>query len=355
MLFSSKPLLYLQLLDHSLRYLALDPKDHTVVDKDEIVFDTLIIQDGKITNVPLLEMRLDALVKEKKWKNAKAHLLLLNDFVTVREESVPSQLSPFEVKEYLSLHINQSIRLPFEHPKFDFEIIEKNNDQQKVVIIAYPGEYVRQYQDILQNVSLKPVVADIAALCFYRLADQQDLVKKNPDNHTLLLEWNPFDLSIMVFNKDVPKFNRHTRSARLADSWKLSQKGEWVWQNSETELEDMIEDQLNGLERFLDFYRYSVLDDKGSVTDIILTGHYPKLIDLKALLEERFSAIVHLLDLPETIGQHNGALYGLSLKEIKSTRKKDTKPVKDETGTETEKVKKGTKETAASKEEEVHA
>lgn len=346
MLFSSKPLLYLQLLDHSLRYLALDSKSQAVIDKDEIVFDTTILQDGKITNIPLLEARLDALVKEKKWKNAKTHILVLNDFVTVREETVPGQLTPSEVKDYLTLHINQSIRLPFEHPSFDFEIIEKNDDGQKVVIVAYPGEFVRQYQDILQNVSLKPVVADIAALCFYRLANKQDLINKDEDRHSLLLEWNPFDLSIMVFNQDNPKFNRHTRSARLADFWKVNQNGEWIWQNSEAELEAMLEDQLNGLERFLDFYRYSVLDGKGSVTDIILTGHYPNLSDLKTYLTERFTANVHLLDLPDTLGQQYGALHGLSLKDKTSKPKKDKK-------TKVKKVKKS-KKADINREEDMH-
>ncbi|SFC41455.1 type IV pilus assembly protein PilM [Alkalibacterium subtropicum] len=328
MLFSSKPLLYLQLLDHSLRYLALDPKNHSVVDKDEIVFDATITEDGKITNAGLLETRLDALVKEKKWKNAKTHLLLLNDFVTVREEMIPGQLTPSEVKEYLSLHINQSIRLPFEHPVFDFEITEQSDDKQKVVILAYPGEYIEQYKAILQKASLKPAVADIPALCFYRLADQQNLIDKEPDNHTLLLEWNPIDLSIMVFNQDSPRFNRHSRSARLADSWTVSQNGEWLWKDSEPELADMLDDQLNGLERFLDFYRYSVLDGEGTVTDIVLTGYYPELTELKTRLEERFDAKIHLLDLPGTIGQRFSALHGLSIKEGSNKRKKQDKSAK---------------------------
>lgn len=71
MLFDSKPLIYFQLLDQSLRYLALDPKNHTIIDKDEIVFETTILEDGKITNIPLLETRLDALVKEKSGKMLK--------------------------------------------------------------------------------------------------------------------------------------------------------------------------------------------------------------------------------------------------------------------------------------------
>ncbi|MDN6295737.1 MAG: pilus assembly protein PilM [Alkalibacterium sp.] len=329
MLFDSKPLIYFQLLDQSLRYLALDPKNHTIIDKDEIVFETTILEDGKITNIPLLETRLDALVKEKKWKNAKAHFLLLNDFVAVREETVPLQLTPSEIKDYLSLHINQSIRLPFDNPIFDFQLIEKNEDGQRVVIIAYPKEFVKQYQTILQNVSLKPVVADISALCFYRVAEKQNLIDQNQKNHSLVLEWNPSELSIMVFNNDAPTFNRHSRSQRIAGNWEIDSNGKWTWKSSENERDMMLEDQLDGLERFLDFYRYSVLDGKGSVKQIILTGHYPDLEEVKGYLSDRFEASVQLLELPDTLGQSFGALYGLSLKEgnvkVKRKTKRETK------------------------------
>ncbi|GEK90608.1 type IV pilus biogenesis protein PilM [Alkalibacterium kapii] len=325
MLFDSKPLIYLQLLDQSLRYLALDPKDHTIIDKDDIVFETSIIEEGKITNIPLLETRLDALVKEKKWKNAKAHILLLNDFVAVREETVPVQLTPSEIKDYLSLHINQSIRLPFDNPVFDFQLIEKNDSEQKVVIIAYPNEQVKQYQTILQNVSLKPAVADISALCLYRVAEKQSLIDSDQERHSLILEWNPSDLSIMVFNDDAPKFNRHSRLPRVSENWEVDNKGKWTWKNTEAELELMLEDQLDGLERFLDFYRYSVLDGKGSVTEIILTGHYPDLEELKTRLSEIFDAKVDLLKLPDTLEQAFAALYGLSLKETKIKAKKANK------------------------------
>lgn len=330
MLFDSKPLIYFQLLDQSLRYLTLDSKTHSVLDKDEIVFETSILEDGKIMNIPLLETRLDALVKEKKWKNAKTHFLLPNDFIAVREETVPVQLTQPEIKDYLSLHINQSVRLPFDNPVFDFQLIEKNETEQKVVIIAYPKEHIKQYQTILQNVSLKPVVADIAALCLYRVAEKQDLIDSKQDNHSLVLEWNPSDLSIMVFHEDAPKFNRHSRSPRIAENWQVDNDGKWTWKSSDFELETMLEDQLDGLERFLDFYRYSVLDGKGSVTEIVLTGHYPDLENLKGRLSDRFAAKVDLLKLPDSLNQSFGALYGLSLKESKvktktrvKTRRKD--------------------------------
>ena len=66
--------------------------------------------------------------KRKSGKMLKRIFLLLNDFVSVREETVLLQLTLSEIKDYLSLHINQSIRLPFDNPIFDFQLIEKNDD-----------------------------------------------------------------------------------------------------------------------------------------------------------------------------------------------------------------------------------
>ncbi|MEY8292364.1 pilus assembly protein PilM [Carnobacteriaceae bacterium 52-44] len=171
------------------------------MDKGKLVFDTNILEDGCIVNAPLLETRLDALVKEmEKCKNAEVHILLLNDFVTIREENIPSQLTPSEVRDYLELPISQSIRISIENPKFDFGIIEKNEYEQKIFIIAYSDDAVNLYQNILQNVSLKPTVADVSALSLYRVANRRGTIKKDKDHHTLLLEWNPYDLSIMVFH-----------------------------------------------------------------------------------------------------------------------------------------------------------
>jgi hypothetical protein len=71
----------------------------------------------------------------EKCKNAEVHILLLNDFVTIREENIPSQLTPSEVRDYLELPISQSIRISIENPKFDFGIIEKTNTNRKFLLL----------------------------------------------------------------------------------------------------------------------------------------------------------------------------------------------------------------------------
>lgn len=323
MLFQKKPLLYLQLHEHSLRYMAVQPNNHDIIEQGELFFETNMLEDGEITNASLFETRLNALVQEKKWKNAKTYLLVLNDFVTVREIEVPLQLAEDEIRDYLNLHMNQSIRMPFDNPSFDYTIYDQDEESHKLVLMAYPGEKIEQYQTILQNASLKSEVADVTALSLYRVAEEQTLVQK--DQHTMLLQWNPGEMAITVFHQDRPTFNRHTQNEALLQSYEHTAKGEWIWKESEAELEMSIEEQLNNLERFLDFYRYSVLDGEESISQIILTGYYPNLSDLKARVAERFPMEVQLLNLPEGINQSYSALYGLTLRDKNGTNGKTKK------------------------------
>lgn len=102
------------------------------------------------------------------------------------------------------------------------------------------------------------------------------------------------------------------------ESWNLTKEGRWEWKRTDEELTDNLEDQLNGLERFMDFYRFSVMDGKDSVSAIVLSGYFPDLDRLKRLLNERFTVKISLVDLPSQFVQADSVLYGLSLKEPKS-------------------------------------
>lgn len=318
MFFRNKPLIYLQLYNQSLRYMAVHAKNHTVLEYDEIFFESNMIEDGVVVNRSLLETRLSALVQEKKWKNAKASLLVLNDFVTVRDIDVPNQLEEDEIRDYLNLHMNQTIRMPFDQPSFDYKIVDETDEVHQLVLMAYPREMALEYQEILQNVSLKPDVADVAALSLYRVADSLLLIPQEKNAHTMVLQWNPFDLSITVFNQERPTFNRHSQNDAMQNSYEHTMQGEWIWTESEAELELNLEEQLNSLERFLDFYRYSVLDGQEGISKVILTGAYPNLEDIKWRISERFELPVELLELPYGINPTYSALYGLILRDEKN-------------------------------------
>lgn len=333
MLFKTKPTLYLQLLDSSIRYMAVHPSNHTIIEQNELLFDGNLLEDGEIVNQSLLETRLSALIQEKKWKNAKATILVLNEFVIVREIEVPIQLDESEIRDYLAIHMNESIRMPFENPSFEYIISGEDTEKgmKDVTIIAYPGNKIRQYQELLQKISLKPDVADIASLSLYRVADKQSLIQKGDDQHTMILQWNPTDVSYTVFNQERPIFKRYTYQAMLAQSFERTTDGEWEWRASDAELEIYLDEQINNLGRFLDFYRYSVLEGEGSVSSVIITGSYPDLDNLKTRISSNLNIDAQVLTLPTGIQQSYSALYGLTLRS-------STKPNGDK------KKKKGRKE-----------
>lgn len=330
MLFRKKPYVYLQIFDRGIFYLALHPKKRKIIDKGKIVFDSSILKSKRIEERKLLEARLDGLVREKKWKRAKAHLLLMNDFVVIRQETVPAQLKRSEIKDYLDLHINESIALPYKEPVFAFDIVEVGKEEQKIVLIAYPGEYVKEYKGILEKASLKAEVADIKPLCLYLIAKEQNLIRDDEDAHTMLLHWNPSSLNMVVFNQDQPGFNRDYISEYAADAWEIDKNGQWLWLKSEPEKEMMLREMLNEIERFLSFYYFSVLESKNQITEIILTGQYPDLEKIKAIIQDRFNLKTKMIELPNNLEQSFAALYGLSLrvkqgKDIKKKQKSKDK------------------------------
>ncbi|WP_034549767.1 type IV pilus biogenesis protein PilM [Carnobacterium funditum] len=343
MLFNKKPLLYFEFTERRIRYLVMDGHSGAVLEKSEILFDMEILHEEKIIDTSLLENRLSALVTEKKWKNVQASILLPDNFVIVREEKIPAQLAASEIKAYLALHIGQKIRSPFKETRFHFEMLEEGDTEQTILLMLYPQDVILQYESILQNVSLNPVVADISSLCLYRIIRQQKAFQLDPDKHVMVLQWSTVNNAIMVFNQNLPKFSRQSRLVRLVDLWDVTPDGEWIWKDDTESYEEAIVETLNVLERLLEFYRYSVVNGEAGVTDIFLTGDFPDLETVREQLSKRFPQSIHMLAVPEEINTKFLPLYGLALKEKQTAipnkiAKKKVKHTREKVQEETEHV-----------------
>lgn len=319
MLFQKKTLLYFEFLERRIRYLVMDAQSRTVLEQNEILFDTEILHEGRVINPSLLENRLNALVTEKKWKNAQTAILLPDDFVIVREEKIPAQLAPSEIRAYVALHMGQLIRSPFKETRFHFDLLEVGDMEQTILLMLYPQEVIFQYESLLQKVSLNPVLADISSLCLYRTILQQNDLQQSSDEHVMVLQWSPVDHTIMVFHQNLPKFSRHSRLARLVDLWDVTKEGEWIWKDDQDSFEEAITDVLDVLERLLEFYRYSVMNGHGGVTDIFLAGDFPYLEKVREQLSRRFFLPIHILQASEEISSKFLPLYGLASKEKYAT------------------------------------
>ncbi|MGP6139282.1 type IV pilus biogenesis protein PilM [Jeotgalibaca sp. A127] len=314
MLFQKKVFLYFEFLESRIRYLALDAQSKKIIEKNELQFETEIIHEGRIINPSLIQNRLQALITEKKWKNAKTSILLPDALITIREEVIPGQLTGSEVKEYLTLHIGQSIRSPFKNTSFHHEVTSQIENEQTVLLLLYPTDTIKDFENILTEASLKPDVADISSLCLYRMMQQNGVIQLGEEEHTLVLQWSPTHTSMMVFNKHLPQFARHSRNPAVSELWSLSPEGKWAWKGDQDTLQMSIKENLDTIERFLEFYRYSVLDGTTGITQIVLAGNFPHFEELKKNMENRFFLPILTISRPEEIASKYLPLYGLSLK-----------------------------------------
>lgn len=321
MLFNKKPHLFFEFLEKSVRYMAVDKATHDIIEKDELFFESAIVKDGNVTDASLIENRLRALLIEKKWKNAKASIILPEDHISLKEEIVPVQLEGREIRDYLTLHLNHSIRVPYKKGIFQHDVLRKDETNQYVMMMVYSEDAVKQWEEILESISLKPVVAGVSFMALYRVLLSQGKVESEDKRHLLILQWNMGEIVINVFNRGVPRFSRRSRKDYHIKNWVLSETGEQTW-NAEPEiLEEIIQDKLNVLERFLEFYRYSVLNGEGSVTEVVLTGDYPYLDQVKDHLSNRFYLNISKMETAEDLESKYFPLYGLSIQSNKKVKK----------------------------------
>ncbi|MFL2098719.1 type IV pilus biogenesis protein PilM [Marinilactibacillus psychrotolerans] len=330
MIFNKKPNLFLMFKDKSIFYMIYDEQKKQIVEHDQIILDQPVLIDGQLTNDTLVKKRLEFFVQEKKLKKAKVLFILPDHFSMIRKEEIPVQLEENEIENYLSLHLNSSIRLPFDSPKIDFQILEKTAESQYLLLTAYPKEQVETYQGLIEGVQLQAYVADFSYISVYRAFINSDKTFHSKEDHLLLIQWHPFDSSLSVFHDDIPQFHRHTNFTRVAQNWKQNSKGLWEWTSTEQELELVIDEQLNAIERFLDFYKFSIMNGEKMVTKVLLTGHYPKLDYLFERLNERIDLKIKMLELPLDLDQIFAPLYGLISKKIHKGRlnKKRNKKIK---------------------------
>ncbi|CQR48013.1 Competence protein A [Paraliobacillus sp. PM-2] len=304
MKFFAKYRVNLSLTDSVIRYFFQNKKQ---CDYGEIELEPGIVEDGKIIDRMSLIGVLKGLVNKKKWKNKEIAFCVPDAFVTLREELVPKQLNKEEVKKYILLELGNTIRLPFDRPVIDYTIIGEEADKNKILLIAYPQERLDSYKDVFEQANLKLVLADLSFLSVYRLCAQRDLIR--PEAHLLNIQWRKSDLVLTVFHNHQPIFNRHVYHAASSKLDTVDNK-----EFDRQTLQNLIDEQLITIERFMDFYQYSIMNNEAQITDILLSGDF--LFDdlLKELLQSRFNLSVYTPYLPEELPLAYAELYGLTLR-----------------------------------------
>ncbi|RXI98412.1 pilus assembly protein PilM [Anaerobacillus alkaliphilus] len=324
-LFGKKPPVNIIIKDHVIRYVDSKANNlQSIKEFGERYLPAGLIRDGKIVNRDSLINILEECVENWGLKKRNVNFLVPDSTVLFRKVSIPKDVADDEIKGYLFFEIGTSIHLPFEDPIFDYHILGEIEDKKEILLFASPEKTVLEYEQLLETVQLKPVVADLSSLASYRLYHYLDLSK--PNEHLLLLQVSINSINLSIFHQHKPVFMRHLNIVDLDNLWseKLDDNGDLaIYCQNVEKMTGNLQDNFLEIERVINFYKFSINQGNAEVTKILVTGDHPYLDYIKEKLAEMTSInIISLTDdefkltKGESIPYRYHLPLGLLLKEV---------------------------------------
>lgn len=258
-----------------------------------------VIENGRVVDEPAFYELMKTFVQEWGIKHRSARFYVPQSLVILREIDIPEDIESNDIKGYINLEIGNTIHFPFKNPIFD--IYPRKDQSNKVTVLAAPEDELLKYAEIFSDVSLKPTAVEIQPLGIYRYF----LHKRGADASEkvyMIIEYNLASVNISIFRKHRIEFLRHQPLNVSKNSWKLDEEtNEFVFDGDDIRYQGEIEDQLNEIERMINFYRFSLHQGNKEVNELIVVGDSPHIGKIFNLINERYPLPVTLLDVTEQI------------------------------------------------------
>lgn len=321
---SNKHKVHLVIKDHVFRFVeTTQPNLQYIKSFGERYLPPGVIREGKIIERETLTMILSEVISDYKLQRRSIQFIVPDSFVVVRKINIPSDIPEDEITGHLFLEIGESIHLPFDEAQFDFSITNTNDQFTEIVLVASPREMIAEYKTIIEDIKLKPMVADLTSLSIYRLLENIDMI--NPKDHLMIVQFDVRSVNVTIFNDEIPQFTRHLKMNLDHELWEVKKdqgRNEiLVWKGDQGDLGAQVEDMISEIERMMSFYRFSVNQGVVGVSRILLTGDYPNMEPIIQRMKRSVEIPVELIEnlsvstsSGEVIPARYFELVGLSLK-----------------------------------------
>ncbi len=274
----------------------------SLVKHGEVELPEGTIKDGTITSKQSLQKVVNRLVKKNKWKRKKLYFCMQDDTVVIRQLQIPATLTKDEAIGYVKTQIGNSLYLPFGNPSLAIEFLETDGENRDILLFAYPKDKIESFKDIFDEADLKPVAADLTSLSVYRF--YYYLFQESDINHVLQIHWNHDALVLTAFQNHKAIFTRYMKLPTNQDQSGLD----------ETLGKQIIDDYIIEINRFIDFYQYSLTKGTARISLLLLAGDFPFLDDVKKALSD--AVTIKLYKFPDGKLQVKYAdVLGLALKQ----------------------------------------
>ncbi|MFC7373005.1 type IV pilus biogenesis protein PilM [Fictibacillus iocasae] len=306
--------------DHVIRFLEYkDPEELDVRNFGERYLPEGLIQEGAIKDRETLLLILEECVSDWGIKGRDVQFLIPDGRVVIRKQQIPSDLMEDEIKGYLYMELGSSIHVPFEDPVFEFAAVQGSGEAREILLFAASEQLVHDYSSLLEEVKLKPVVADISCLALYRFVYVQN--ETESDDHSLCVQFDLASVQISIFHYHMPFFYNSLKLEHDMKQWDvkhhISEVQDITFQGESQQLLGAIDDSIKEVERILNYYKFNMNAGQQGVTKVFLTGDHPKLAYVKQQIEQQLNMpVVQLEDDVQRLPSKFHSALGLGLKEV---------------------------------------
>jgi type IV pilus assembly protein PilM len=306
--------------DHVIRYVDMkDPDLLEVKASGERYLPEGVIQDGTILDRESLYLILEECVADWGIRGREVQFLIPDGKLVIRKQQIPVETLKEEIKGYLYMELGSSIHLPFEDPLFDYDLLHENETSREIILFTASEQIMFDYTSLLEEVKLKPVVADASCVALYRLLFLKQLV--SPEDHTLCLQFDIPAVQLSIFHQHKPQFFNHIKVENDMKGWNFRQNTNELqgirWQGESGFVHGLIEDKLVEIERIINYYKFTINQGQQDISRIILTGEIPELSYIKERLESLLTIPVFLIDQSDhPLPAQFNVMLGLGLKEV---------------------------------------
>src|SRR5699024_10669492 len=255
--------------------------------------------NGRIVDEPQFYEFMKITVQEWGIRHRSVRFFVSQSLIILRKIEIPDDVKKDNIKNYIQFEIGNTIHFPFKNPVFD--IYKNGTGLNKVTVLAAPEDELLKYTHTFSDVSLKPIAAEIQPLGIYRY-----FLQKQPTSHEdkvyMIVEYNVSSVNISIFHDHKVEFLRHQPLTISKNYWKYNEEiNAYDSFGDDVHYEGEVEDQLNEIDRLMNFYRFSLHHGEKEVNQLIIVGDSPNLLEIKHLVEERYNIPVVLLETEENI------------------------------------------------------
>lgn len=251
----------------------------------EIPIDEGIIEDGMIINQEKLRMILMNLVQENGWKGATVSFFVHDTHVNIRKIQVPAELNEDEMESYILLNNESTYRLPISNPVIDCKVIQEKDEMKEVLVFAFPKDILDDYLTVFRDCKLKPIVADLSPLALLRLIENMN---GNNISDLLLISIYIDAMTLTAMTDGYPLFTRSISLNQIASQPTITDPSN-PWLGNSSNAQQVLENQIASVERFLNFYQYTVHQGNRSITKLAIYSDHGGTAPLVQILENTFS------------------------------------------------------------------